>query len=78
MKVKELINELSNMDQESEIHFEYESNDYWRTKLAPSISSVESAYIIFSAYHNKPKIIDGASDDFDEEDEDIKSVVLLK
>lgn len=75
MLVKDLIKQLTMMDPEAEVHFEYNYGDHWRTHVAPEVSTVQEGNIVWSEYHRMPKI---AEYDGDEEDADtLKTVVIL-
>jgi hypothetical protein len=79
MLVKELIHELSSMNPDAEVHFSYNYNDYWRTQVAPKVSSIETSYVTHSKYHNLPKLIElDDEDDEDDEDTDEKEVVIIR
>jgi hypothetical protein len=67
MKVKDLIEQLGYMDQEAEVHFQYNYGDHWRTQVAPSVDSVEMGVVKYSDYHRMPKVVEP---DWDEEDAD--------
>lgn len=58
MTVRELIEQLSKMNPDAQVHYSYTSSDYWRTELAPGVFEVEVGYIRFSDYHAKPKVVD--------------------
>jgi hypothetical protein len=76
MLVKELIYQLSYMDPDAVVHFSYNYNDYWRTQVAPKVSSIETGYVIHSEYHNLPKLIELDLDD--DEDTEEKEVVIIR
>ena len=40
------------------VHFQYNYGDYWRTEVAPETSDVQLGYIIYSSYHQMPKVLD--------------------
>jgi hypothetical protein len=69
MKVSELCEMLENFDGDMEVHFEYNYGDYWRTQVAPKVSAVNEAEIVWSEYHRMPKIVERDYDDEDEQDE---------
>jgi len=75
MLVKELIDQLSDMNPDAEVHFSYSYNDYWRTQVAPKVSSIETGFVVHSEYHRLPKLID--LDNEDNEDNNEKEVVVL-
>ena len=76
MLVKELIYQLSYMDPDAVVHFSYNYNDYWRTQVAPKVSSIETSYVTHSEYHNLPKLIELDLDD--DEDTEEKEVVIIR
>jgi len=67
MKVKDPIEQLGYMDQEAEVHFQYNYGDHWRTQVAPTVDSVEMGLVRYSDYHRMPKVVEP---DWDEEDAD--------
>lgn len=58
MTVKELIEQLSSYEPETEVHFSYNYGDHWRTEVAPKIVDVREECVKHSAYHNMPMIDD--------------------
>jgi hypothetical protein len=58
MKVRELIEELKNVDPDSEVHFSYNYGDHWRTQVAPVIENADEMYVKHSDYHNMPALMD--------------------
>jgi hypothetical protein len=79
MNVKELIEQLGYMDQEAEVHFEYNYGDHWRTHVAPKVSSIEMGAVQYSEYHRMDKVADI---DFEDEEpgnpnENVRHVVLI-
>jgi hypothetical protein len=74
MTVKELIEELSGFDPETEVKFSYPSKDYWGSVLARDISNIGYELTKYSGYHQTDKIIDVGDND---EDEDTKEVLVL-
>ena len=81
MLVKDLIEQLSYMNSEAEVHFSYNYGDYWRTKVAPKIANVEQGFVGYSSYHNMDKMLDEDEVFPDEEsgnpDENAREVVIL-
>ena len=81
MKVKDLIEQLSQMDADADVHFSYSSNDYWRTQVAPRVRSVDEAVVAFSDYHNMDKIEEDEDKIFDEDTDDyregVRKVVVI-
>ena len=75
MRVADLIEELKYMDQDAEVHFEYNYGDHWRTTVAPKVTQVQEGNVVWSEYHRMPKV---AEYDGDEEDaETLQTVVIL-
>jgi hypothetical protein len=66
MRVRDLIEILGDFDPEMEVHFQYGYGDYWRTQVAPKVSSVEQIPVKYSEYHRMPKIVEIDEDDEDE------------
>lgn len=62
MTVKELIERLQQEDPSMPVHFSHPSGDYWRTQLAPCVTSVDIGYVKHDDYHNKPVIADDCDD----------------
>lgn len=58
MTVGELINELQAFPPETEVHFAYPYGDYWRTTVAPPVSSVDEGEVVHSDYHRMPKVVE--------------------
>jgi hypothetical protein len=77
MKVKDLIVELQYMDQEAEVHFQYNYGDHWRTQVAPEVGSVEMGLVKYSDYHRMPKVVEPDWDDEDADQVDGQTVVLI-
>jgi hypothetical protein len=79
MKVSELIDKLQQQDPNAEVHFAYNSGDYWNTQVAATVDEVQLARVTHSAYHDMDKVME--LDDCDEEDGDTvieaREVVLL-
>ena len=74
--VQDLIDELSGMDPNLEVHFSYNYGDHWRTEVAPAVRSVDVGIVKYSDYHRMPKVVEP---DYDDEDETVdgKEVVLI-
>jgi hypothetical protein len=70
MNVKELIEQLQDMNPEAEVHFAYGYGDHWRTTVAPSASRVFQGQVQYSEYHRMDKMVED-EDDFYEEDGDM-------
>ena len=75
MKVSELIELLSDMDQDADVHFCYDYNDHWRTTVAPKVGQVFEADITYSEYHRMPKLVEDAGDL--DEDATLNNVVVI-
>jgi hypothetical protein len=67
MKVSELREMLESFDGDMEVHFEYNYGDHWRTTVAPKVSAVNEAEVVWSEYHRMPKIVER---DYDEDEQD--------
>jgi hypothetical protein len=82
MQVKELIEQLQDMNPEAEVHFAYGYGDHWRTEVAPKVDRVYTGAVVYSEYHRMDKIAEDDTD-FDEEtgeeivDETLRRVVVL-
>ena len=83
MLVKELIESLQYMDQDSEVHFAYNYGDHWRTEVAPKVGRVDEGAVEYSDYHRMDKIAT-IEEDYDVYDEDtsetetkVRRVVVL-
>ena len=70
MQVKELIEQLQDMNPEAEVHFAYGYGDHWRTTVAPAASRVFQGQVQYSEYHRMDKMVED-EDDFYEEDGDM-------
>ena len=77
MTVQELIEQLGYMNPEAEVHFTYNYGDHWRTQVAPEVASVEPGFVVDSAYHSMPKVVEPDWDDEDAEESPGKEVVLI-
>ena len=81
MRVKDLIEALEEMDQNAEVHFQYNYGDYWRTQVAPTVDSVAGGVVAYSDYPNMHKVVneDREYEDEDEEEERkfVQQVVIL-
>ena len=75
MKVAQLIEQLTRMDQDAEVHYRVPSGDYWGNELAFEAGQVQSEYIEFSDYHRENKLVDPESDSFNRENS--KRIVLI-
>ena len=72
MTVKELMESLEGFDPNMEVKFAYNFGDYWKTEVANNIRDVDEGTVKYSSYHRMDKVVD------DEEDDDIKPVVIIK
>jgi len=83
MQVKELIEQLQDMNPEAEVHFAYNYGDHWRTEVAPAVDRVDTGAVVYSEYHRMDKIVENDDSDFDEEtgeeivNETLRRVVVL-
>lgn len=80
LTVKELIEQLSYMDQDAYVHFSYNYGDHWRTQVAPVVCNVSEGFVKHSDYHRMDKLLD-EDDVYDEETgdapEDARRVVII-
>ena len=80
MKVSQLIEQLSFVDQDAEVHFAYGYGDYWKTQVAPSVGTIEEGVVEYSEYHRMDRLVD-SEDCYDEETgdykQDVRRVVVL-
>ena len=76
MIVAELIEQLQNMNPDAEVHFSYNYGDHWRTKVAPTVDSVEEGVVKYSEYHRMAKVVE-YDDDNEEDNEEVQQVVIL-
>lgn len=74
MTVSELMEYLSDFDDDKEVFFQHSSMDHWNTQLASSVENVEIGYIEFSNYHRQNKVKD--IEDTDDQD-DAKEIILI-
>jgi tRNA/tmRNA/rRNA uracil-C5-methylase (TrmA/RlmC/RlmD family) len=84
MQVKELIEQLQDMNPEAEVHFAYGYGDHWRTEVAPKVDRVDMGAVVFSEYHRMDKMVEMDDENcYDEEsgeervDETLRRVVVL-
>jgi hypothetical protein len=75
MNVKELIEQLQDMNPEAEVHFAYNYGDHWRTEVAPKIDRVDEGVVEYSEYHRMDKMVGEYEDQFDEETGDLRTDV---
>jgi hypothetical protein len=72
MLVKDLIEELKNFDENTEVHLSYNYGDHWHTQVAPVIKYVNEEKVKYSSYHSMDKVVDD-----EDESEEVKSVIVL-
>ena len=77
MNVAQLIEQLQDMPQDAEVHFQYNYGDHWRTQVAPSVDSIEMGLVKYSDYHRMDKVVEPDWDDEDADQVDGKEVVLI-
>jgi len=77
MLVADLIEELKNMPQDAEVHFEYGYGDHWRTQVAPKVSNVGMGMVKYSDYHRMDKVVEPDWDNEDADEVDGREVVLI-
>jgi len=80
MQVKELIEQLQDMNPEAEVHFAYGYGDHWRTTVAPSVSRVSQGQVQYSEYHRMDKMVEDEDDSYEEEgdmNEKFRRVVII-
>lgn len=63
MQVRDLIEQLQLMNPEAEVHFAYNYGDHWNTEVAPEVNEVIEGYVVDSAYHNMPKVVEEGEED---------------
>lgn len=83
MQVKELIEQLQDMDPEADVHFAYNYGDHWRTEVAPKVCRVDEGVVEYSEYHRMDKMVtveedyDVLDEDSDERETKTRRVVVL-
>jgi hypothetical protein len=80
MNVKELIEQLQDMNPEAEVHFAYGYGDHWRTTVAPRVSNVFDGVVQYSEYHRMDKMVEDEDDYYEEEgdmNEKFRRVVII-
>lgn len=78
MKKIDLINLLSEFNDEDDICFAFPSGDYWGNVLAKDVSDITEEQVVWSDYHNSYKLID--EEKIEEgwyENDKMKKVVVL-
>lgn len=82
MTVIELIQELTELMSSDEslgecpIHFQYNYGDYWKTQVAPEVDHVEESSVVYSGYHQMPKIHEEGGKSSDRKE--ITRVIVLR
>lgn len=76
MTKAEIIQALRCFEDNEEVRIGCPSGDYWGTFLAREVTSVETAEVTESAYHNTFKVVDDDKRDNYEPDE-LKKVILI-
>lgn len=71
----ELIEALSDFNDDMEIKFSYNYGDYWNTKVANNINNIDIQRIKYSSYHGMDKIV--IEDENEDEDNDNEEVIIL-
>jgi len=77
LTVRELIEHLQDLDQNLEVHFSYNYGDYWRTQVAAEVSSVETGHVEHSDYHRMDKVVDLNDREEDDDNSEVREVVIL-
>jgi hypothetical protein len=80
MQVKELIEQLQEMNPEADVHFAYNYGDHWRTEVAPEVSRVDNGAVEYSEYHRMDKKLyyeDCYDEETGEPKESLRRVVVL-
>lgn len=75
MKVKDLIEALSNMDEDAEVYYAYPAGDYWHTTIAGAVETLDEGYVKHSGYHEKMVVAD-AEDTDEDEDSPVYAVII--
>lgn len=76
ISVEDLIQELRTLNPKSKVVFAYNYGDYWRTIVAPFVTTVDEGEVVWSSDHNLPKIVD--KDKRGEDERETTPVVVLK
>lgn len=76
MTVSELMQELSQMPMNADVHFAYNYGDHWRTLVAPAVQEVEHGRVSYSAYHQMDAVKD--NEDGSDPGTDEREVVILR
>ncbi len=83
MKVRDLKEAMKHEHDDDEVHFATNYGDYWRTEIAPAITSVTVGRVVYSEYHKMDRIID--DDEYNDPDKfnvsdrsKVRTVVILR
>jgi hypothetical protein len=68
-----LIESLEGFDPNMEVKFAYNFGDYWKTEVASNVRDIDEGQVRYSSYHRMDKVTD-----YDDEDDSIKTVVIIK
>jgi hypothetical protein len=71
MTVGQLIEQLQQYDQDSEVRFAYNYGDRWRTLVAEPVRTIENGTVRYSEYHRMDAVTES------EENDDITNVIIL-
>lgn len=81
MTLDELIEELQCIRNDSsgdlEVKFAYNYGDYWRTRVAETVDTVEVGTVVHSEYHNMTKVVEYDAEDAATGAEAGQPVILL-
>ena len=77
MTVGELIEELTELDPDTEVFSEQPSHDYWRRTLGVPVDRAEETTIHWSEYHQEFET-QRERDEEDADDDEKREVVLLR
>ena len=75
MKVSELIEQLQQMNPDAEVHYAYNYGDYWKTTVAPQVTTVFEGTVRHSTYHNMDALVDEYED---RDEEELRQVVVIE
>lgn len=76
MTVKELIEKLSEFDEDSEVGFSYKFGDYWNTTVVATAAYVEEHQTRWSEYHKLNRLVHDEDDYYD--DVENKTFVVIE
>lgn len=63
MQVRDLIEQLQQMNPNATVHFAYNYGDHWNTEVAPEVNEVDECYVSDSDYHGMPKVVEEGEED---------------